>query len=168
MDDEVDFKTGYLSDPDDLDLKAQVWAYKKQRRIVRGMRFFGGELPGQQPDFPKGSKASSVPDEENAGGNDLVAADIEYGLEDDAAIEKFLRTRVGTTWHPLGTCKMASVEQMGVVDENLSVHGVKGLKVADLSIAPKNVSGNTMSTALMIGEKAADIFIRELALRGPQ
>lgn len=167
MDDEVDFKTGYLSDPDDLDLKAQVWAYKKQRRIARGMRFFGGELPGQQPDFPAGSKASSVP-EEKARGNDFVAADIEYGSEDDAAIAKFLRTRVGTTWHPLGTCKMASVEQMGVVDENLSVHGVKGLKVADLSIAPKNVAGNTMSTALMIGEKAADTFIRELALRRPQ
>lgn len=166
MDDEVDFKTGYLSDPDDLDLKAQLWAYKKQRRIARGMRFFGGELPGQQPDFPEGSKASSVP-EEKAGGNEL-AADVEYEPQDDAAIEKFLRTRVGTTWHPLGTCKMASVEQMGVVDENLSVHGVKGLKVADLSIAPKNVAGNTMSTALMIGEKAADIFIRELALRRPQ
>lgn len=166
MDDQVNFKTGYLSDPDDLDLKAQVWAYKKQRRIARGMRFFGGELPGQQPDFPAGSKASSVP-QGRAGGNDLVAADIEYGSEDDAAIEKFLRTSVGTTWHPLGTCKMAPTEQMGVVDETLSVHGVKGLKVADLSIAPKNVAGNTMSTALMIGEKAADIFIRELGLNKP-
>jgi choline dehydrogenase-like flavoprotein len=51
---------------------------------------------------------------------------------------------------------------MGVVDENLSVYGVKGLKVADLSIVPKNVAGNTMSTTLMIGERAADIFIREL------
>lgn len=166
MDDEVDFKTGYLSDLDDFDLKAQVWAYKKQRRIARGMRFFGGELPGQYPTFPEGSKASSVP-EEKARGNDH-AKDIKYGPEDDAAIEKFLRTRIGTTWHPLGTCKMAPTEQMGVVDENLSVHGVKGLKVADLSIAPKNVAGNTMSTALMIGEKAADIFIRELALRRPQ
>lgn len=164
MDDDVDFKSGYLSDPNGLDLKAQVWAYKKQRRIARGMRFFDGELPGQQPDFPEGSKASSVP--EKAGGNDLTA-DIKYGSDDDKAIEKFLRKRVGTTWHPLGTCKMASVEQMGVVDETLSVHGVKGLKVADLSIVPKNVAGNTMSTALMIGEKAADIFIRELALRRP-
>lgn len=60
---------------------------------------------------------------------------------------------------------MAPVQNMGVVDENLSVHGVKGLKVADLSIAPKNVAGNTMSTALMIGERAADIFIRELRRR---
>lgn len=164
MDDAVDFKTGYLSDPDDFDLKAQVWAYKKQRRVARGMRVFGGELPGQHPAFPEGSKASLVPEKKKTGGGGGVATDVEYGPEDDAAIEKFIRTSVGTTWHPLGTCKMAPAGQMGVVDENLSVHGVKGLKVADLSIAPKNVAGNTMSTALMIGEKAADIFIRELGL----
>lgn len=162
MDDAVDFKTGYLSDPDDFDLKAQVWAYKKQRRVARGMRVCGGELPGQQPAFPEGSKASSLPEKKTGG--DGVAMDVEYGPEDDAAIEQFIRTSVGTTWHPLGTCKMAPVERMGVVDENLSVHGVQGLKVADLSIAPKNVAGNTMSTTLMIGEKAADIFIRELGL----
>lgn len=75
MDDQVDFKTGYLSDPDDLDLKAQVWAYKKQRRITRGMRFFGGELDGQYPAFPEDSKASSVP-AAKTGNNDL-ATDIE-------------------------------------------------------------------------------------------
>lgn len=129
------------------------------------MRVFGGELPGQHPAFPEGSKASPVL-EKKAGG-DAVATDVEYGPEDDAAIEKFIRTSVGTTWHPLGTCKMAPVEKMGVVDGNLNVHGVKGLKVADLSIAPKNVAGNTMSTALMVGEKAADIFIRELGLGKP-
>lgn len=164
MDDEVDFKTGYLSDPDDLDIKAQVWAYKKQRSVARGMRFFGGEIAGQHPVFPEGSKAPSTPEETGGSG---VATDMEYGPEDDEAIEQFLRTSVGTTWHPLGTCKMAPVQQMGVVDENLGVHGVKGLKVADLSIAPKNVAGNTMSTALMIGEKAADMFIRELGLSKP-
>lgn len=139
-----------------------MWAYKKQRRVARGMRLFGGDIDGQNPAFPEGSKVSS----EKIKGKGL-ATDTEYGPEDDAAIEQFLRTRVGTTWHPLGTCKMAPAEQMGVVDENLSVHGVEGLKVADLSIAPKNVSGNTMSTALMIGEKAADIFVRELGLGKP-
>lgn len=162
MDDVLDFKTGYLSDPDDLDSKAQVWAYKKQRRVARGMRLFGGELPGQQPAFPEGSKASLVLEGKAGGGG--VTADIEYGPEDDAAIEQFIRGSVGTTWHPLGTCKMAPAEKMGVVDENLSVLGVKSLKVADLSIAPGNVAGNTMSTALMIGEKAANIFIRELGV----
>lgn len=129
------------------------------------MRVFGGELPGQHPAFPEGSKAFPIL-EKNAGGG-AVATDVEYGPDDDAAIERFIRTSVGTTWHPLGTCKMAPVEKMGVVDENLNVHGVKGLKVADLSIAPKNVAGNTMSTALMVGEKAADIFIRELGLGKP-
>lgn len=165
MDDAVDFKTGYLSDPEDLDIKAQLWAYKKQRCVAQGMRFFGGELPGQQPAFPEGSKGSFLPEEKTKGID--AATDMEYGPEDDVAIEQFLRARVGTTWHPLGTCKMAPVEQMGVVDENLSVHGIKGLKVADLSIAPKNVAGNTMSTALMIGEKAADIFILELGPNDP-
>jgi choline dehydrogenase-like flavoprotein len=55
-------------------------------------------------------------------------------------------------------------ERKGVVDANLSVYGVKGLKVADLSIVPGNVAANTNATALMIGEKAADIFIKELGL----
>ncbi|KAG6356808.1 hypothetical protein INS49_014682 [Diaporthe citri] len=121
IDDAVDFKTEYLSDPDDFDLKAQVWAYKKQRRVARGMPVFGGELPGQHPAFPEGSKASPVP-EKKAGG-DGAATDVEYGPEDDAAIKHFIRTSVGTTWHPLGTCKMAPVEQMGVVDDRRESRG---------------------------------------------
>ncbi len=51
---------------------------------------------------------------------------------------------------------------MGVVDATLSVYGVRGLKVADLSIAPRNVAANTNNTAMAVGEKAADIFIKEL------
>ncbi|RFU27989.1 hypothetical protein B7463_g8348, partial [Scytalidium lignicola] len=90
---------------------------------------------------------------------------ISYSAEDDKAIEQHVRETVATTWHSLGTCKMAPREKGGVVDANLSVYGVKGLKVADLSIPPENVGGNTNNTALMIGEKAADIFIRELGLR---
>ncbi len=57
---------------------------------------------------------------------------------------------------------MAPREKDGVVDANLNVYGVKGLKVADLSIAPENVGANTNNTALVIGEKAADIIIKEL------
>jgi choline dehydrogenase-like flavoprotein len=57
---------------------------------------------------------------------------------------------------------MAPRKKKGVVDPSLSVYGTKGLKIADLSIAPENVSGNTMNAALLIGEKAADIFIKEL------
>jgi choline dehydrogenase-like flavoprotein len=57
---------------------------------------------------------------------------------------------------------MAPREKDGVVDGSLNVHGVKGLKIADLSIPPENVGGNTNNTALVIGEKAADIIIAEL------
>lgn len=51
------------------------------------------------------------------------------------------------------------------MDSTLSVYGIKGLKLADLSVPPENVGANTNNTALMIGEKAADIFIQELGLK---
>ena len=53
---------------------------------------------------------------------------------------------------------------MGVTDGTLSVHGMKGLKLADLSVPPENVGANTGNTAFLVGEKAADIFIKELGL----
>jgi alcohol oxidase len=61
---------------------------------------------------------------------------------------------------------MGSKEDGGVVDANLSVHNVGNLKLADLSVPPKNVGANTNNTALMIGEKAADIILRELGISG--
>jgi alcohol oxidase len=57
-------------------------------------------------------------------------------------------------------------KQGGVVDPRLNVYGVKGLKVADLSICPSNVGANTYSTALVIGEKAAVIIAEELGIEG--
>ncbi|KAI1141248.1 glucose-methanol-choline oxidoreductase [Hypoxylon sp. FL0543] len=57
---------------------------------------------------------------------------------------------------------MGPLEAMGVVNDKPDVHGLRGLKVADMSIAPEMVSANTPSTALMIGEKAADIIVKEL------
>lgn len=59
---------------------------------------------------------------------------------------------------------MGPREEAGVVDASLSVYGVQGLKIADLSIPPRNVAANTMSTAVAVAEKAADIFIKELGL----
>ncbi|KAI1114997.1 glucose-methanol-choline oxidoreductase [Nemania sp. NC0429] len=59
---------------------------------------------------------------------------------------------------------MAAREDFGVVDASLSVFGVEGLKIADLSIVPKSMATNTNNTALAVGEKAADIFIKELGL----
>lgn len=59
---------------------------------------------------------------------------------------------------------MLPQEEKGVVDARLGVHGIQGLKIADLSIAPKNVGANTNNTVLAIGEKAADLFLQELGL----
>ncbi|KAI8633366.1 GMC oxidoreductase [Xylariaceae sp. FL1651] len=154
------FNTGFLSDADDVDLKKLVWMYKKQRQIVQQMKLFRGEVPGTHPQFPAGSRAAYIHDPVSG-----PASDVQYDSEDDAVIEDWIRRNVNTTWHSLGTCKMSSArDQGGVVDANLSVYGVKGLKVADLSIPPSNVGCNTNSVAMAIGEKAADIFIRELGL----
>ena len=57
-------------------------------------------------------------------------------------------------------------EKGGVVDSHLNVYGVRGLKIADLSIGPGNVGANTYSTALVIGEKAAIIIAEELGIKG--
>lgn len=173
----MNIKTGYLSDEHGFDLKAQIWAYKKQREVARRMRTCLGEkiTSPHLPDFSTESAAAAVFPTVNGtvkhelnGTNGVstpaeIASDVAYTAEDDRRIEQFLRKNIQTCWHGLGTCKMAPRDGgIGVVDENLGVYGVRGLKVADMSIVPRNVCANTMSTALMIGEKAADIFIMEL------
>ncbi|KAK7955809.1 uncharacterized protein PG986_005031 [Apiospora aurea] len=158
----VDFATDFLSDP--LDVKKHVWVYKKQREIVRRMpSVYRGELPGTHPPFAADSGAALILDYEPNTPTEAVK-DIVYTPEDDAVIEQWVRDKVGTTWHSLGTCAMAPLERGGVVDAKLGVHGLRNLKVADLSIAPENVAANTANTAMAIGERAADIFIRELGL----
>ena len=123
---------------------------------------YRGELALGHPQFPPTSKAACI--ETNTSLADVE--DLEYSTEDDSAIEQWLRENINTTWHSLGTAKMAPRENMGVVDEKLNVYGVRALKIADMSIPPENVAANTNSTALLIGEKAADIIIQELGLRG--
>jgi alcohol oxidase len=127
------------------------------------MPIFRGELASSHPRFPPGSKAAVI---EKADGPVVTddSSRIEYSAEDDKAIEQKIREILATTWHSLGTCKMAPREEKGVVDGNLSVHGVQGLKLADLSVPPANVGANTGNTAFVVGEKAADIFIKELGL----
>ena len=114
---------------------------------------------------PRGGRALRVVrDREIRVGVFVVRTAPRERREDDAVLEQWLRENLNTTWHSLGTCKMAPREDFGVVDASLGVHGIANLKIADLSIAPENVGANTNNTALMIGEKAADIFIRELGL----
>jgi len=164
--DPIDFNVGYLTDKDDIDLKKHVWAYKVSREIYRRMSIFRGEHAGTHPRFPEGSKAAVI--EKTDGPIAEGDSRIEYTKEDDAAIEQRVREIVSTTWHSLGTCKMAPREEKGVVDHRLNVHGIKGLKLADLSVPPMNVGANTGGCAFVVGERAADIFIEDLGLTSEQ
>ena len=75
----------------------------------------------------------------------------------DSEIRAQIRNTATTMYHPAGTCKMGKDAQ-AVVDSQLRVHGVEGLRVADASIMPTVVNGNTNAACIMIGEKAADLI----------
>jgi choline dehydrogenase-like flavoprotein len=74
---------------------------------------------------------------------------------DDAALETLIRNRADTVYHPVGTARMGS-EDASVVDPELKVRGVDNLWIADASVMPRVVSGNTNAPSIMIGERAAD------------
>ncbi len=76
----------------------------------------------------------------------------------DDEILDWVKKAAETTYHPVGTCKMGS-DPMAVVDAQLRVHGIAGLRIADASIMPTLTSGNTNAPSIMIGEKAADMVL---------
>jgi len=88
----------------------------------------------------------------------FVEAEFQPGpaVASDEQLLDYARRRGGTVYHPTSTCKMGS-DPLAVVDAELRVHGVDGLRVADASIMPTVVSGNTNAATIMIGEKLADM-----------
>ncbi|HKS62172.1 MAG TPA: choline dehydrogenase [Xanthobacteraceae bacterium] len=81
-------------------------------------------------------------------------------VESDADYLELARQKGSTVFHPTSTCRMGS-DMTAVVDERLRVHGFQGLRVADASIMPTIVSGNTNAACVMIGEKASDMILQD-------
>ncbi|KAF8527456.1 GMC oxidoreductase [Hysterangium stoloniferum] len=87
------------------------------------------------------------------------------GLSDEE-LEEQVRLRIQTLYHPVSTCRMASLEDDGVVDSSLRVHGIPNLRVADASIFPTIPSGHTSAPAIAVGEKAADMIKESMLNKG--
>jgi choline dehydrogenase len=122
----------YLSDP--ADSRVAVDAIRLVRRIVTESRAFAPHSPRE---YRPGAAIVSDTDLARAAGD------------------------IGTTiFHPVGTCKMGD-DAMAVVDSNLRLHGLSGLRIADASIMPTITSGNTNAPTIMIAEKAAEMILAE-------
>ncbi len=78
-------------------------------------------------------------------------------VQSDEDLAEFLYSRAETLYHPVGTCKMGS-DLLAVVDVQLRVIGIEGLRVADASVMPSIISGHTNAPSIMIGERAADLI----------
>ncbi|GJE96200.1 GMC oxidoreductase [Phanerochaete sordida] len=95
-------------------------------------------------------------------------ADLHHtlGALDDAALEAWVRAHVETLYHPACTCRMAPLEDVGVVDPLLRVHGIPNLRIADASIFPEINAGHTTAPCYAIGEKAADLIKADVGSKG--
>ncbi len=95
----------------------------------------------------------------------FIAEEFQPGpaIQSDAELLGYARQRGGTVYHPTSTCKMG-IDAMAVVDPELRVVGVEGLRVADASVMPTVISGNTNAATIMIGEKLADLLRQRMRM----
>jgi choline dehydrogenase len=82
----------------------------------------------------------------------------------DAELERYVRATAETSYHPVGTCRMGC-DALAVVDAELRVRGVAGLRVVDASVMPEMVGGNTLASTVMIAEKGADLISARASLQ---
>ncbi|WP_110969998.1 GMC family oxidoreductase [Pseudomonas huaxiensis] len=127
---EVAINANYLSDPEDM--RTMVAGVKVARRILRSPALASVV-----------EKMLLLPDHDGV---------------PDSVFEDYVRTVAKTVFHPAGTCRMGQ-DPGAVVGPDLKVHGVEGLRVADASIMPTIVSGNTNAPSIMIGERCADFIL---------
>ncbi len=83
--------------------------------------------------------------------------------ESDEALLDYVRASGATAYHPVGTCRIGTDAAQSVVDPQLRVHGINGLRIADTSVMPNIASTNTNAIAMVIGERAADFILQEAA-----
>lgn len=122
-----------FSDPDGEDMRTVLEGMKIARRIVNA------------PALAALSSGEIFPGADVTSDSDLVAS---------------VRSEAQTIWHPVGTCRMGA-DPMSVVDATLRVHGVDGLRVIDASVMPTITRGHTHAPAVMIGEKGAELLLRQ-------
>ncbi len=91
---------------------------------------------------------------------ELIVTELKPGSAnvEDAELEADLRRRLMLIYHPVGTARMSDTHENAVVDSQLRVHGLQGLRVIDASIMPTITGGNTNAPTIMIAERGADLI----------
>ncbi|KAG6888844.1 hypothetical protein C0995_005384 [Termitomyces sp. Mi166 len=175
------FDSGFMNNK--ADFAPIRWSYKKTREVARRMDAFRGELTSHHPRFHPASPAAArdidiqtakqlLPNGFTVGihmgtwhkpGEIYNAAkvheDIKYSADDDKAIDDWIAVK------KLIEIAMKPRQEGGVVDGRLNVYGTQNLKCVDLSICPDNLGTNTYSSALLVGEKGADLILEDLGLK---
>ncbi|WP_045835756.1 GMC family oxidoreductase [Hyphomicrobium sp. 99] len=124
-------------------------------------RIFANYLsaPGDLPMLRQGVKMTMDVLAQNAfDGVRGTALTLRHGPVSDAEIDEFIRAQAETVYHPVGTCRMGKDDD-AVVDPQLKVNGVEGLRVADASVMPALINGNTNAPTIMIADRASDIIL---------